>query len=360
MPTGPRTEQKDDVILVKDGKVSFSLELMPLREGVARGFLHASPRNLKLSEGSRTRLRDELMARPYSKVLVLDNKHRLLRSAFQRSDWRLTRAIPTKVSMQCSMLTTYDLPMDDSLFDTGGSRVDTRNTDHMHGIEVDFGARKAWAFYTDDGTTARVIAEPERRLGMMVASNEDDFEQLAGCLLEFLAMANKSWAVFSLDMGRFIRKYEPMTMWRMVLDRPTGFQHSAQPLSGSNKREAIMMFSEYYDESWVESMLRLRRMRSDKTFSMFLVDGGFVITRLEGDIGLIFDIYVTPGRQGEGLGSELMKCAITQFAGRTSSCYLHTSYPRAKRLYEKFGFKAVYSQLGIRLDEVVIEPPRSM
>ena len=359
MSPRPETEQKDEVIVVKDGQGALSLELMPLREGVARGFLHASPRNMKLSEASRKKLRDELESRPYSRVLVLDNKRRLLRSAFQRSDWRLTRAIPTKVSMQCSMMTTYDLPMDDSLFDAAGMRVDTKNTDHMHGIEVDFGARKAWAFYTEDGTTARIISEPERKLGMMVASNADDFEQLAGCLLEFLAMANKSWAVFSIDMGRYIRKYEPMMMWRMVLERPTGFQHSAQPVSNRNKREAVRMFSEYYDETKLESMLRLRRMRSDATFSIFLVDGGFVITRLEGDTGLIFDIYVTPGRQGEGLGSELMKCAITQFAGRVSSCYLHTSYPRAKRLYEKFGFKTVYSQLGIRLEEVVVEPPRS-
>jgi GNAT superfamily N-acetyltransferase len=195
---------------------------------------------------------------------------------------------------------------------------------------------------------------------MMVASNVQDFEQVSGCLLEFLAMANKSWAVFSTDMGRYIRRFDPMTMWRMVLDRPTGYQHSAKPLSSANRREAVRMFTEYYDESTLESMLRLRRMRSDATFSMFLVDGGFVITRLEGDTGLIFDIYVTPGKQGLGLGTELMKCAVSQFAGRVSSCYLHTSYPRAKDLYEKFGFKSTYSQLGIRIDEVVVEPAKSM
>lgn len=359
MPTSPGTALKDDVIVVRDGERALSLELMPLREGVARGFLHASPRNMKLSDASRTKLRDDLTARPYSKVLVLDNKHNLLRGALQKSGWRLTRAIPTKPSMQCVMMTTYDLPMDDSLFDAGGLRVDTKNTDHMHGIEVDLGARKAWAFYTDDGTTARIVCEPERRLGMMVASNTEDFEQVARCLLEFLAMANKSWAVFSMDMGRYIRRYDPITMWRMTLDRPIGYQHNVQPVSSSNKREAVRLFSEYYDETKLESMFRLRRMRSDKTFSTFVMDGGFVITRLEGDVGLIFDIYVSPARQGEGLGSELMKCAITQFAGRVTSCYLHTSYPRAKRLYEKFGFKTVYSQLGIRLDEVVLEPPRS-
>jgi len=359
LSTGPESEQKDDVIVVEDDQGALSLELMPIREGVARGFLHVSPRNMKLAESSRRKLCDELVSRPYSKVLVLDNKHRLLKNALQKSGWRLSRAIPQKASMQCSMTTTYDLPLDDSLLDSSGMRVDTRNTDQMHGIQVDIGARKAWAFYTDDGVTARIIHEAERKLGMMIASNPDDFEPLAGCLLEFLVMAGKSWAVFSMDMGRYIRKYEPMPMWRMVLDRPIGFQHSAQPLSSKNKRDAVRMFSEYYDETKLESMLRLMRMRSDATFSMFLVDGGFVITRLEGDTGLIFDIYVTPGRQGEGLGSELMKCAITQFAGRVSSCYLHTSYPRAKRLYEKFGFKTVYSQLGIRLDEVVVEPPRS-
>ncbi len=52
-----------------------------------------------------------------------------------------------------------------------------------------------------------------------------------------------------------------------------------------------------------------------------------------------------------------MRCALTDLAGKVSSCYLLTSYPRAKHLYEKFGFRTVYSQLGIRLDELALEPP---
>jgi hypothetical protein len=52
-----------------------------------------------------------------------------------------------------------------------------------------------------------------------------------------------------------------------------------------------------------------------------------------------------------------MRCGITDLAGKVSACYLHTSYPRAKRLYEKYGFRTVYSQLGLRLDEISLKPP---
>jgi ribosomal protein S18 acetylase RimI-like enzyme len=191
----------------------------------------------------------------------------------------------------------------------------------------------------------------------MVAKETDDLFEAGDCLVRFLAASRKSWAVFSTDLGRFIRKFDPTTMWRMVLERPVAYEHRCEALSSRNRSQAVKLFSEYYDESTMQSMFRMRRFRTDRNYSIHLIQGGFVITRLEGDTGLIFDIYVTPSRQGEGLGTELMRCALTDLAGKVSSCYLHTSYPRAKHLYEKFGFRAVYSQLGIRLDELALEPP---
>ncbi|MBN1678291.1 MAG: GNAT family N-acetyltransferase [Candidatus Thermoplasmatota archaeon] len=349
--------QKDDVIVISCEQGTLSVEIMSLRDGVARAFLRASPRTLVLPDQAAQKLHRLLMVRPYSRILVQDNRRGLIKNTLSRQGWSISRAIRPKLPLQCSMMTPYDLPMDDSLFEPTGAAVDLRNTDQMHGIEIDLGPRKVWAFYTDDGDTARIIYEGERRLGMMVASNPEDFEIAGGCLLHFLSMAGKSWAVFSADMGRFIRKYDPITMWRMALERPRAFQHSAKPLSKQNKAEAVRLFSEYYDETKLQAMLRVRRLRSDPRYSMFLVDGGFVINRTDGETGLIYDIYVTPGKQGEGLGSELMKAALSNLAGKVNSSYLHTSYPRAKRLYEKFGFKVVHSQLGIRLDEIVLEPP---
>lgn len=351
--------QKDDVIVISCEAGTLSLEIMPIRVGIARAFLRASPRTLVLPEDAAVKLHRLLMVRPYSQTLVQDNKRGLLKNTLSRQGWSISRAIRPKLSRQCSLMTPYDLPLDESLFEPTGAPMDLKGTDRMHGIEIDLGPRKVWAFYTDDGDTARIIYEGERKLGMMVASNPEDFEIAGGCLLHFLSMAGKSWAVFSTDMGRFIRKYDPITMWRMVLERPTASQHSAKALSKDNKAEAVRLFSEYYDETKLQSKFRLRRLRSDSRYSMFLVDGGFVITRVDGDTGLIYDIYVTPGKQGEGLGIELMKAALSSLAGRVSSCYLHTSYPRAKKLYEKFGFKAVHSQLGVRLDEIVLKPPRA-
>lgn len=348
---------KDDVIVISSASGTLSLELMPLREGVARVFLKAAPRTMVLQEDDASRLSKELQARGFSRTLVQDNRRGLVRNALSRNGWTITRAIKPKLSLQCSMMTPYDVPMDDTLFEPTGSKVDLKNTENMHGIEIDLGPRKVWAFYTDDGDTARIVYEGERKMGMMVASNADDFEVAGGCLLHFLSMAGKSWAVFSPDMGRFIRKFDPITMWRMSLDRPKAFDHSAKPLSKENRAEAVRLFSDYYDETRLQAMLRLRRLRSDPNYSVLMVDGGFAVTRMEGEAGLVYDIYVTPSKQGSGLGSELMKAALSNLAGRAGSCYLHTSFPRAKRLYEKFGFKAVHSALGVRLDEVVLEPP---
>jgi GNAT superfamily N-acetyltransferase len=354
----PTVTDRDDVVLVKDPQGTLSVELMPLREGFARGFMRFSPRNFKLSDDSIRNLSDAMSSRPYSTILVQDSRKRLLRKHLAKAGWRIERAILDTLTRQCSMITTYDLPFDENLIDSNGDKPDLSNTSDMRGISIDIGSRKAWAFYTDDGESARVVSEGERRQGMLVATNAEDMTEVADCLVRFLASTRKPWAVFSVDMGRFVRQFNPIMMIRMVCDRPKPFQHSGVPVSSSNKRTVTRLFSEYFDESMVQSMLRLRKYRMDPSFSVHHIDGGFVITKVEGDTGLIFDIYVTPAKQGEGLGAELMRCGLTSLAGRVSSVYLHTSYPRAKRLYEKFGFKAVYSQLGIRLDEIALHPPR--
>jgi ribosomal protein S18 acetylase RimI-like enzyme len=332
---------------------------MPLREGVARAFPRVSPRNLRLTHETSSMLSESLSSRSYQRILVQDFRKRVLRKTFEQMGWKVERAVPNVLKHECSTITTYDLPLDDNLIDINGLKPDLANTNHMSGISVNLGGRKAWAFYSDDGDTARVVSEGERKQGMFVATRTEDIFETADCLLKFLAASKKSWAVFSVDIGRFVRQYDPIMLTRMSLERPKAFDHKGTPLSKSNRKEAIGLFSEYYDESTVQSMLRLRRFKADGNYSIFLVDGGFAITRLEGETGLIYDIYVNPSNQGRGLGEELMRCALTSLAGRVSSVYLHTSYPRAKKLYEKFGFKAVYEQLGIRLDEIALSPPQA-
>jgi len=350
---------REDVVTVKAPEGAISIELVPLREGVARGYARLSPRNVKLSDESAKRLSEGLIAEQFQRILVQDTKRQSITKLMRRCRWHTERAIQPRMRRRCSMVTTYDVPIDTNLFDERGLKPDISNTGHMNGISIDVEGRTAWAFYTDDGETARIVSEGERRQGMFIVSNNDDLFQVADCLVQFLATARKSWAVFSMDYGRFIRQYDPMTMWRMVADGPRPFDHRAVPLSKENRKAAVRLFSEYYDEPLMQSMFRLRRLKGEGNHAIYLVDGGFVIIRYEGDVGLIYDIYVTPAKQGEGLGGELMRCTMTALAGRVSTAYLHTSYPRAKKLYEKFGFRVTNAQLGIRLDEVVLRPPRA-
>lgn len=339
------------VVLVKGPEGVMSLELAPIRDGVSRGFVKHSPRGLRLSEASAGELGRSLAAECGGRLLVADTRKRLMERALGPQGWHVSRAVEAHIHHKCSMCTTYDMPLDDGLQDDLGDKPDMNNTSHMVGVSMDLGDRCAFGFYTDDGDTARVVSEGPRKQGMLVAHSSDDMGDAAECLVRFLAAARKKWAVFSIGMGRFVRQYDPLVMWRMSLDGPRAFDHSVKPLSKEGRKTVVRMFSEYYDEGGFQASMRLRGMLSDKAFSVFLADGGFVVTKLEGETGLIYDIYVTPARQGEGIGGELMKCALSNLAGRASTAYLHTSYPRAKALYEKFGFKVTYSQLAVRLDE---------
>lgn len=345
------------MVLVKGHEGALSLELTPLGEGEFRGFMKYSPRSLKLSAGLGDELSARLSGAGATRMLAADNRGRLLARTLEARGWRVARAVRAHVDHKCSICTTYDLHLDEELQDDRGEKPDISNTSHMVGVSIGIGLRTAFGFYTDEGDTARVVSDGPRKQGMLVAKSQEDMAEAADCLVRFLAASRKKWAVFSLDMGRFVRQYRPTTMWRMSLDGPRGYDHSVKPVSRGNRRALLRLFSEYYDEGGFQASLRLRSMLADKAYSVFVTDGGFVVTRLDGQTGLIFDIYVTPGRQGEGLGSELMRCGLSSLAGRASSVYLHTSYPRAKALYEKFGFRPTYSQLAIRLDELSLEPP---
>ena len=354
---GDGSAERARVALVKGPEGALSIELMHIREGVTRGFLKYSPRGLRLSEENSRSLGRTLAELSGGRLLVADTRKRLLSRSLEPHGWTMRRAVVPRIDHTCSMCTTYDIPLEESLMDDRGEKPDITNTSQMVGVSMDIGDRCAFGFYTDDGDTARVISEGPRKLGMLVAQSPEDMAEAADCLIRFLAAARKKWAVFSLDMGRFVRRHDPMVMWRMVLDAPKGYDHSVRPVSKANRRDLLRMFSEYYDEGGFQASMRLRGMLSDKSYSVFAADGGFVVTRLEGEAGLIYDIYVTPARQGEGIGGELMRCGLTSLSGRASRAYLHTSYPRAKALYEKFGFKAVYSQLAVRLDETEFRPP---
>jgi len=353
----PTSDSRENVIVVRCERGAVSFEFMPIGENVSRGFLRFSPRNLTLPEQSASELSSAMVRRGFNKIIVGDNKKGVLKRALRPNGWSVERAIPLGTDRRSSAATAFDMPLESHLVDLTGTQLDASGAGQLNGIRVDLGGRKGWAFYGEEGSVARVISEPERRQGFLAAESPDDMFEVADALVRHLANRRKEVAVFSVDYGRFIRKFNPVEMWRMVLDRPVGYDHSVKPVGSSNKRMAAKLFSEYYDESLVQAILRLRKFRADSSYATFAVDGGFAVTRLEGDSGLIYDIYVTPAKQGEGIGEELMRCALTSLVGRVSSVYLHTSYPRAKRMYEKFGFKTSHTQLGVWLYESVLTPP---
>jgi GNAT superfamily N-acetyltransferase len=351
--------ERSDVATVSLPEGTLSFEFVPRGEGLARSFLRVTPRNIKVDDASSKRLSDALASSGYTGILVQDTKRKLLARTLGPQGWKVARAIEPMVHSECSLVSAHDIPLEENLCDEQGCKLDMRNTESMSAMRISTCGRSAWAAYTDDGLIARIVSEGPRRQGFFVAEQPEDVFETADSLVRFLSAAGKRWAVFSVNMERFIRQFHPVDMWRMVLESPAPHQHSAAPLSSGNKKLAIQLFSDYYDELPIQARFRIGKFRSDRRFSVFVVDGGFVIVRLDGDVGLIYDIYVTPSKQGQGLGGELMRCAITSLAGRASSVILHTSFPRARRLYEKFGFKVTYQQLGVVLDELRLQPPRT-
>ncbi len=343
-----------DVVEVRTSGGVVSAEMADLAPGTSRAYVRTSPRGLRLSAEDSRALFRAFEAHGSQVVYSHDSRRRLLRKAGSQAGWSVERAVPPDVQHPHSIVSSHDLPLDEDLVDEHGRTPDLFNSGHMMGLSVDVGPRKAWAFYTDEGTTARVVSEESRRWGMFVCYDPSDIQAASDTLLAFLSSARKTWAVYSRNFEDLVAPYHPALLSRMVLDRPTQHDHCAVPLGRAHRKAVAALFSEYYDEHIINSMVRLRTFEASRDFTVHVVDGGFVVLKTEGDRGLIYDIYVTPSRQGQGLGDELLRCAASHFAGRTESIYLHTSYPRARRLYEKHGFREDYSHLAIRLDEQVM------
>lgn len=348
-----------DVISTRTDEGAVSIEMLPMSDDTARAFLSCSPRNLRLRDEDARKLGDSLADFGYSTILAQDNRSGFLRRALSTANWSVRKAIDPHVEHRYSIVTTSDLPLEEDLVDHMGRPLDLTNTGHMVGLQLELEGRDVWAFYSDEGDSARVHPSGERRTGMFAGYSVDDTRLAANQLVRFFATAKKTWSVFSMELDDMVRSFSPRVTYRMELESPDKGDHSVQPLSRKNRSDGVALISEYNDEGWLAASLRLRRMARDKAFSVFLTDGGFVIVRLEGNTGLIYDIYVTPSKQGSGTGSELMRCALDYLSGRVGKVYLHTSYPRAKRLYEKFGFREVSSHLVVRLDEVLLTRPPS-
>jgi GNAT superfamily N-acetyltransferase len=348
-----------DVVSAGTDEGAAALEILPISPDAARAFLRCSPRNLRLDEESARRFGACLADSGFSRIFVQDNKSGFMKRTLSGNGWDVAKAIDSRVKHRYNIVATSDLPLEEDLIDHRGEPLDLTNTGHMVGLQLELEGRKVWAFYSDDGDAARVLPSGDARTGMLAGFSEEDTLLAADQLVRFFATAKKSWAVFSVELEDMIRQFQPTPTHRMELEAPSKQDHSVEPLSRDNKKEAIALFSEYYDEGSLTALLRLRRMARDKAYSVFVADGGFVIVRFDKDMGLIYDIYVTPSKQGGGVGGELMRCALDSLSGRVEKVYLHTSYPRAKKLYEKFGFGVASSHLVIRLDEVVLTPPPS-
>ncbi len=343
-----------DVVTMSAPEGVVSVEIAPVGADHARIFMYCSPRALNLSDQWAWKLGNALSERGYGHVLARDNRKSTLRSAVSGRGWAVRAAVEPLVGPRYNMVTTHDLPLDETLIDEKGRALELANTAHMVGVRVELGERDAWAFYTDEGESARVITDSEHRLGMLVASSQADLSLAADHLVRFLVTAKKKWAVFSDDLAGHLTHLHPTRTALLELQEPGEHEHSVHPLSRENRGAAAGLFSEYYDEGRFGAMVRLRRFARDNNFSIHVTDGGFVIVKNEGESGLIYDIYVTPSRQGEGIGDELMRCALTAISKRSKRAYLRTSYPRARRLYEKYGFKESSSRLVVRLDEALL------
>ena len=347
------------VVHVSTDHGDASLELLPLSKHAARAFVRCSPRSLRTDRESSEQLVGSLADTGYPEILAQDNRAKFLERAISPTDWMVEKAISPHIEHKYTIVSTGDLPLEEDLVDHSSEPVDLTDTSHMIGLQFELDGRSIWAFYSDEGEAARVIPSGDRRTGMLIGLTEEDARLAADNLVRFLVTAKKSWAVFPMELGDLIGQFRPTTTYRMELEDISSHDHAAEPLSRENRKEAVSLFSEYYDESWLSALFRVRKLASDKAYSVFLADGGFVIVRFDNDLGLVYDIYVTPSRQGEGIGNELMKCAISAFSGRVEKAYLHTSYPRAKRLYKKFGFTEKSSHLVVRLDEILVRSPPS-
>lgn len=215
-------------------------------------------------------------------------------------------------------------------------------------------------FFTDYGRFARCKANLIDVEGFGRLFSDTEPSLLMKVLFKELKKERKRYLILGPEFGECSSEIHPFPLWHMVLSKPRRMDHGCRIATEPDKRIIATLASEYENTSQRSALTSITKKYSNSNFQYILSsrgEGFALIKFMEGAEGMLHDLYISPIYQGKGVGDELLRATISHLSENCIRLHLNTIYPRAKKLYEKYGFETIFTDLCVPLRQKMMISP---
>jgi ribosomal protein S18 acetylase RimI-like enzyme len=208
--------------------------------------------------------------------------------------------------------------------------------------------------FSDFGRFARAKANPFGSEGFGRVRPGTPPSVLITALVREMLTEKKRYLILGPEYSAYVGPVHSFPLWHMVRSSPGVYEHSCREAKDSDLKAISTLVSEYEDIDQAAALANVTRTFYTPSYRFLISAGGdgFALLKFsEGAIGMINDLYVTPASQGAGVGDDLTRASLTHLSLNCIHVHLNTIYPRAKRLYEKYGFKVQYRDYCVALNQ---------
>ena len=208
--------------------------------------------------------------------------------------------------------------------------------------------------FTDFGRFARAKANRFGSEGYGKIASGKDPSLILLALTKAMLKERKRYLIFGPEYQEFAGPIHCYPLWHMRLSGQRFLDHSCRRATESDLKTLAELISQYEDVDLANALATVMKNFSTPTFRYLMTPGaeGFALIKfMENAEGMINDLYVSPAYQGKGIGDELTRGSMSMLSESCITMHLNTIYPRAKKLYEKYGFKVSYQDLCVALNQ---------
>jgi GNAT superfamily N-acetyltransferase len=349
----PRTS----ILTLEDakGRSSLSIEPSSLEDGSVRLFKELSGTDFKPDAPTVERLAAFLDDAGVREVIFEDTRKAVLTKLLRKIGFHLVRTYDAPKGVKVRWRPWNEpTPADMRYFGVGTTGQVSLGPGNRRLALSDRQGAVGEIVFTDHGRFVRARANRFGSDGFGLVRPGADPSSLLVSLVREMAKEKKRYIILGQEYSDVSKPIHPFPLWHMVLSSPEESPHGCRPAVDADRAILVKLASQYEDTDIHAAWERVEKNLQNQSFRYILPPGseGFALLRfMEAAEGMINDLYVPPEHQGKGIGDELTRGSISVLSKSCINVHLNTIYPRARRLYEKYGFSVQYEDLCVALNQ---------
>ena len=354
------TDERIPVLVMHDAKGRSSVSIEPMRQedGDLRLFKEFSGSGFSSDDETIGRLNAFLAQLSSNRVVFEDSRKTLLSKLLRKAGFRKADTYDFQKGAKVSWPSgPVQVGRTEGWFGTEDGWQLPPNRHFRRMSLSDRNGEAGEMFFSDFGRFARAKANRFGSDGFGIAREGRSPSLLLIALVGELLKEKKRYLILGPEYSEHVGPVHPFPLWHMSSSSLKRYSHGSRPATGTDLKATARLVSEYEDIDMSTALRNVTNTFYNPAFKFILPPegGGFSLIKfMEGAQGMINDIYITPSSQGKGIGDELTRASLTLLSQSCVTVRLNTIYPRAKRLYEKYGFNVIYQDHCVAINQRIM------